>query len=109
MMLYLAKDKLDLFFEKASEKRSMYVPVDAGTGATYKKWEPGTVVSKALHTTKIAKDFFFPQMENLMEFKTNGKNIEVIDTRSETEDFVIFGTKYNFLIHFNHRLQFIIS
>ena len=61
MMLYLAKDKLDVFFEKASEKRNVYVPVDDANGSSYQKWMPGTVVSGGLHTTRSAKDFFFPQ------------------------------------------------
>ena len=42
---------------------------------------------------RSAKDFFFPQTENLMDFKVEGKNIEVIDTRSECEDFVLFGVR----------------
>ena len=92
-MLYLAKEKLELFFEKASEKLNVYVPVDNGKGASYKKWEKGTVVSNALHTTRSAKDFFFPQTENLVEFKMDGKNIEIIDPRRETEDYAVFGVR----------------
>ncbi|MDO4939389.1 MAG: 4Fe-4S dicluster domain-containing protein [Lachnospiraceae bacterium] len=38
-----------------------------------------------------AKPFFFPQAEDLMKFKTEGKNIELFDIRSEAEDFVVFG------------------
>lgn len=92
-MKFISSDKLELFFEKASEKLNVYVPVDTVNGASYKKWEQGVVVSKALHTTKSAKDFFFPQTENLVEFKMSGKNIEIIDTRSETEDYAIFGVR----------------
>ena len=92
-MLYLANDKLELFFEKASEKLNVYVPVDTGKGASYKKWEKGTEVSKALHTVRSAKDFFFPQTENLVEFKMDGKKIEIIDPRRETEDYAVFGVR----------------
>lgn len=49
--------------------------------------------SKALNTVRSAKDFFFPQTENLMDFKLRGKTIEIVDTRSETEDFVLFGVR----------------
>lgn len=49
--------------------------------------------SAALNTVRSAKDFFFPQTENLMDFKLSGKTIEIIDTRSETEDFVLFGVR----------------
>ena len=93
-MKYIAKEKLDLFFEEASKKLNVYVPVDTeGTNSSYKKWKSGTKVSERLHTTRSAKDFFFPQTENLVEFKMNDKKIEIIDPRRETEDFAIFGVR----------------
>lgn len=46
-----------------------------------------------MNTVRSAKDFFFPQTENLMDFKLSGKTIEIVDTRSETEDFVLFGVR----------------
>lgn len=36
---------------------------------------------------------FFPQTENMMKFKTEGKNIEIIDVRDEKTPFVLFGVK----------------
>ncbi len=87
-------DSMNSVFAEISKAASLYLPVDGTDGAaTYKKWEEGVTWSNALNTVRSPKDFFFPQMENLMEFKTSGKNIEVIDTRSETEDFVIFGVR----------------
>ena len=50
-------------------------------------------MSDALKTDRSAKDFFFPQTQNLMEFKVDGKNIEVVDNREESEDFVVFGVR----------------
>ena len=85
--------ELDLIFEKISSQRTLYIPKDTPNGANYSKWEKGDKLSEALNTTRSAKDFFFPQTENLMEFKTIGKQIEIIDTRSENEDFVIFGVR----------------
>lgn len=38
-----------------------------------------------------AKPVFFPQAEDLMRFKTEGKNIELFDVRAEVQDFVVFG------------------
>ena len=38
-----------------------------------------------------AKPFFFPQSEDLMRFKTEGKNIELFDIRAEVQDFVVIG------------------
>lgn len=92
-MKFIAKDKLEQFFEAASKKLHVYVPVDEGKTTAYKLWKNGTELSKKLNTTRSAKDFFFPQTENLVEFKISGKNIEIIDNRSETEDFAIFGVR----------------
>ena len=87
-------DLIDKIFEKISKTSALYLPVDGDDKkAVYKKWENGDKWSEALNTVRSPKDFFFPQTEDLMEFKTQGKNIEVIDTRSEVEDFVIFGVR----------------
>lgn len=87
-------DKIYSVFEKITEVAKLYLPVDKEDGsAVYTKWEKGMLWSEALNTVRSPKDFFFPQSETLMEFKTSGKNIEVIDTRSEEEDFVIFGVR----------------
>ena len=92
-MRKISLDKIDLLFAKIAENASLYLPVDAKNGAEYKKWQEGSVWSNALNTVRSPKDFFFPQVENLMEFKTSGKNIEIIDTRSESEKFVVFGVR----------------
>lgn len=93
-MLKITGDKFPKMFEILSESMSVYLPVKRSDGKTeYKKWQEGDLWSDALNTERSAKDFFFPQSENLMKFKVEGKNIEVIDIRDENEDFVIFGAK----------------
>ena len=92
-MRKISLDKLDSLFSAISEAETLYLPVDTENGAKYEKWESGKTLSNALNTVRSAKDFFFPQTENLMDFKMEGKNIEIIDTRSECEDFVIFGVR----------------
>ena len=86
-------EKIDALFSAIAENNTLYLPVDTKTGAKYEKWENGKELSNSLNTVRSAKDFFFPQTENLMDFKVEGKNIEIIDTREETEDFVIFGVR----------------
>ena len=72
----------------------VYLPVDGSDGkARFERWEEGKTWSAALNTERSAKDFFFPQTEDLMAFKTEGKQIEVIDIRNEKEDYVIFGVR----------------
>ena len=93
-MKKLSLNKLNDLFAAVAEKQALYLPVDNKAGqAEFRTWEQGVEMSRALNTTRSAKDFFFPQMENMMEFKVEGKKIELIDTRSETEDFVVFGVR----------------
>ena len=92
-MRKISIDKLNDLFALVSSSETLYIPVDTESGAKYEKWEDGKKLSDALNTVRSAKDFFFPQTENLMDFKVEGKNIEIIDTRSECEDFVIFGVR----------------
>ncbi len=81
-------------FEEIAKTSLLFMPVDGSDGrAEYKKWEKGTEWSRQLNTVRSPKDFFFPQTENLMEFKTSGKEIEIIDTRTAKEDFVVFGVR----------------
>ena len=85
---------LDSIFAEIAKAMTLYLPVDTeNSGATFAQWTEGAKYSEALNTVRSPKDFFFPQTEDLMAFKTEGKNIEIIDTRSETEDFAIFGVR----------------
>ena len=86
-------NNLNALFNEIAKSATLYIPVDTEKGASYKKFEDGMVMSNVLKTNRSAKDFFFPQSENLMEFKTEGKKIEVIDTRDASEDFVVFGVR----------------
>ena len=87
-------EKLNLIFAEIAKNAELYLPQDLSDGsAAYKKWEEGVEYSNALNTVRSPKDFFFPQTEDLMKFKNEGKKIEVIDTRSALDDFVIFGVR----------------
>ena len=93
-MKKLSINKLNDLFAAVAEKQALYLPVNNEAGqAEFTAWKQGVEMSRALNTTRSAKDFFFPQTENMMEFKVEGKKIELIDTRSETEDFVVFGVR----------------
>ena len=92
-MRKIALNNIDKLFACLASDRTLYLPVDTPNGAKYEKWSEGKTLSNALNTVRSAKDFFFPQTENLMDFKVEGKTVEVIDTREESEDFVIFGVR----------------
>ena len=93
-MLRISSDKLDSLFEAIAAKQALYIPADREDGeAEYKKFEPGMKLTSRLNTLRSAKDFFFPQTEDIVEFRMDGKKIEVNDIRTECEDFVIFGVR----------------
>ncbi len=93
-MLKISLSRLEELFAAIAEKQTLYIPSDRADGAAeFTKWEPGKALTQKLNTLRSAKDFFFPQTENIVDFKMEGKNIQVIDQRSEHEDFVIFGVR----------------
>ncbi len=93
-MKKIALNQKDALLSAIAGKEKLYVPVDNAVGkAEFRPYREGVKISAALNTVRSAKDFFFPQTENLMAFKTEGKKIEVIDTRRECEDFVIYGVR----------------
>ncbi|MBQ7124998.1 MAG: 4Fe-4S dicluster domain-containing protein [Clostridia bacterium] len=93
-MYRISEKDLDKLFSKINQDRKLYIPSDTSAGvAQFMPWKEGMKLTSALNTVRSAKDFFFPQTENLVDFKVDGKNIEVIDAREETEDFVIFGVR----------------
>lgn len=92
-MIKIASDKINDLFAAIAENNTLYISVDGKNGSDFEKWSEGKTLSSALNTNRSAKDFFFPQTENLMDFKLEGKKIEIIDTRKECEDFVVFGVR----------------
>ena len=92
-MYRISKKSIDTLFSAIAGFARLYMPVDKDTQAYYTEWKDGVSVSDKLNTTRSAKDFFFPQTQNLMDFRVSGKTIEVIDNRTESEDFVLFGVR----------------
>ena len=84
---------LNAVFDKIAKNMPLYIPVDTNGGAKFEKYESGMQMSEALNTVRSAKDFFFPQIEDIAAFKVEGQKIEVIDTRVVKEDFVVFGAR----------------
>ena len=96
-MKKVSRENLDALFAAIAEAKKLYLPVadatDERRSAKYAVWTPEAKYSEAVNTVRSAKDFFFPQVENMVNFKVNGKKIEVDDIRQECEDFVIFGVR----------------
>ena len=97
-MKKVSRENLDALFAAIAEAKKLYLPGADGTdekrGVKYSVWTPeAKYAAEAVNTVRSAKDFFFPQVENMVNFKVNGKKIEVDDIRTECEDFVIFGVR----------------
>ncbi len=92
-MLKIKLSLLSTLFDTLSESKKLYIPADTKGGARFLPYESGMTMTRELNTVRSPKDLFFPQIESLMDFKTEGKKIEVIDTREECEDFIIFGVR----------------
>lgn len=93
-MIKIKRENLNLFFKAISEKTPLYLPLRSAGEVNYGKYsENSEVALDVLKTVKSPKDFFFPQSENMMKFKTDGKNIEIVDVREECKPFVLFGVR----------------
>lgn len=92
-MLKIAAENKNALFNAISKIAELYLPVDTNGGAKFGKWSGGETLSRSLNTVRSAKDFFFPQTENIVDFKVEGKTIEIIDNDAEASDFVLFGVR----------------
>ncbi|MBR2374971.1 MAG: 4Fe-4S dicluster domain-containing protein [Clostridia bacterium] len=96
-MYRIAKENLNQLYAKINETMGLFIPVKRAGEVNYAVWGEGKEVSlETLKTVKSPKNMFFPQTENMMKFKTDGKNIEVIDVREQWDErrpFVMFGVK----------------
>lgn len=93
-MKKIARKNLNEFFKAISEKMPLYLPVKKAGEVNYGAYDENAEVSlDTLKTVKSAKDFFFPQSEDMMKFKITGKNIEILDVRKELAPFVLFGVR----------------
>ena len=97
-MFKIAKERLNELYAKINERMGLFLPIKKAGEVNYEVWREGKEVSlETLKTVKSPKNAFFPQTENMMKFKTEGKNLEVIDVRrnyvEEGKLFVIFGVK----------------
>lgn len=93
-MIKIKRSNLKDFFDAVSAKMPLFIPLKNGEQVNYgcydgvKEFDLDT-----LKTVKSPKDLFFPQSENMMKFRAEGKKIDIIDIRSEKEPFVLFGVK----------------
>ena len=93
-MLKIAKVRLNDLYAKINQTMGLFIPIEKAGEVNYHVWGEGKTVSlETLKTVKSPKNMFFPQSENMMKFKTEGKTIEVEGMLDEKRPFVLFGVK----------------
>lgn len=99
-MFKISKERLNALYAKINESMGLYLPIKRAGEVNYAVWEEGKEVSlETLKTVKSPKSAFFPQTENMMKFKTEEGNLQIIDVReklvekAEERPFVMFGIK----------------
>ena len=93
-MKKIAMASLNALFAKIAADKKLYLPIEKAGKVDFYEWSEGeTVRLDALKTVKSAKDVFFPQVENLLKFRVEGKSIEINQAPLCEEDFVIFGVR----------------
>ena len=93
-MKKLPVSRINELFTAISAKEALYLPLEKAGQVNYGLWSDAeTVRLDALNTVRSAKDLFFPQTENMMSFKMQGKTIEIIEPVPEDADFVLMGVR----------------
>ncbi len=93
-MKKIAISRLNDLFAAIAANKTLYIPADDGTGAAkFTPWAEGVALSDKLNTVRSAKDLFFPQVENLVNFKVEGTKLEIIENRDAAQPFVVFGVR----------------
>ncbi len=73
--------------------RQLWIPLENGGIVDFALWKQGAPVSLAGKTAKSGKDFFFPQTEDIVSFRTSGKEIIIAEAERATAPFVVFGMR----------------
>ena len=93
-MKKIARSELNALFAAISAQKQLFIPADTKAGqAQFTLWQEGLALSDKLNTVRSAKDLFFPQVEQIVNFKVTGKTMEIIENRDVSEPFVVFGVR----------------
>ena len=91
-MMKIAMSKLDSLLARIAGEQGLYMPIRKAGEANFLPWSEGCETAlDVIHTVKSPKDMFFPQSEDMVAFKVEGKNIEIIEQGRTDAPFVLFG------------------
>ncbi len=93
-MKKIAMASLNALFERIAADKKLYLPIEKAGQVDFYEWNEGEKVRlDALKTVRSAKDVFFPQVEDLLKFRVEGKSIEINQAPMCEDDFVVFGVR----------------
>ena len=93
-MKKIAIASLNQLFAQIAASQTLYIPTDDAAGrAAYTVWQEGSALSNQINTIRSAKDVFFPQVEQLVKFRREGKKISFVEEQTQTAPFAVFGVR----------------
>ncbi len=94
-MLKIALNKLPQLFAELEKAGELYVPCKNKTGKVdFSKWEAEKeCFFDVLLTSKSAKDFFLPQVEDLLAFQTDGKKLAIEQMLPSDTTTILMGVR----------------
>ncbi len=93
-MKKIAVSALNDFFAGLAKAQTLYLPIEKAGKVSFYPWAQGEKVRlDVLKTVKSAKDAFFPQVEDMLKFRMEGKKIDISRADVQSEPFVIFGVR----------------
>jgi len=93
-MYKVYSSNLNSFFEAINDEMALYLPIEVNGLVEFSPWVPGaTVRLDMLNTVRSPKDFFFPHIESIAEFRLQKKEITISSAQTTIEPFAIFGVR----------------
>ena len=93
-MMKIKLTDLPALYARIAKENSLYLPINNKGNVNFSKWDKDAIVDlDRLKTVKSAKDVFFPQSQDLVNFEVNGKEIKVGEQVLPTDKQVIFGVR----------------
>ena len=93
-MKKIALSAINDLFGAIAKSQTLILPIEKAGQVDFGVWSEGEKVRlDELKTVKSAKGAFFPQVEDMVSFHMNGKNIEIDPVEVMNESFVIFGVR----------------
>ena len=93
-MKKISMNSLNALFAAIAENQKLYLPIEKAGQVDFYEWDENEKVRlDVLKTVRSAKDVFFPQVEDLIKFRMEGKAISISECPKNEDDFVVFGVR----------------